>query len=94
MKAKQSLHILDVRTPSEYAAEHIAGAVSMPLDEINRRMAELKPGLSYLVHCAGGYRSMIAASLLKARGFGDITNLVGGIQGLKRIDYALTQGNA
>jgi hydroxyacylglutathione hydrolase len=86
--------ILDVRTPSEFTTEHIEGALSFPLDDINRRMAELTPGKNYVVHCAGGYRSMIAASLLKARGFSQVTNLVGGIQGLKRVGYPLTNGHS
>jgi hydroxyacylglutathione hydrolase len=94
VNAGSTHRILDVRTPSEFAAEHIAGALSFPLDDINRRMSELKPNQAYLVHCAGGYRSMIAASLLKARGFSQTTNLVGGIQGLKRIGYPLTHDNA
>jgi hydroxyacylglutathione hydrolase len=85
--------ILDVRTPSEFATEHIEGALSVPLDDINRRMTDLSPSKNYLVHCAGGYRSMIAASLLKARGFSHITNLTGGIQGLKRVGYPLTHNN-
>jgi hydroxyacylglutathione hydrolase len=87
----KSYRIVDVRTPSEYAEEHIEGALSLPLDDLNRRMSEFKPREKYLIHCAGGYRSMIAASILKARGFQDVANLVGGVQALKRLAYPLSR---
>ena len=57
--------VLDVRRKSEYDAEHIIGAQNFPLDFINSNMAELRDDVQYLVHCASGYRSIIAISILK-----------------------------
>ena len=61
--------IVDVRTPSEYSGKHIAGALSMPLSRLARHPRELPGDRPLLVHCAGGYRSSIAASLLQQAGF-------------------------
>jgi hydroxyacylglutathione hydrolase len=88
LKQKPEIQIIDVRTPQEFDLEHIAGALNIPLDNLNQRMGELSHSGHYLLHCAGGYRSMIAASILKARGFADILNLVGGINALKQTDFA------
>ncbi len=71
-------NILDVRKPGEFAAEHIKDVESVPLDFINEYMGDLDKQKKYFVHCAGGYRSMIAASILKSRGFVDIVDVKGG----------------
>ena len=76
-------HILDVRKPSEFAAEHIKDAESVPLDFINEYMGDLDRQKKYFVHCAGGYRSMIAASILKSRGFENIVDVQGGFKAIK-----------
>lgn len=78
----ENLAVLDVRRSSEYNAEHLIGAENFPLDFINRNMSEVQPEQTYYVHCAGGYRSMIAASILKARGFANIINVQGGYKAL------------
>lgn len=70
--------ILDVRKPSEYLAHHLLDATNFPLDYINRNMQRLNRYDTYHVHCAGGYRSMIAASILKARGFDRLIDISGG----------------
>jgi glyoxylase-like metal-dependent hydrolase (beta-lactamase superfamily II)/rhodanese-related sulfurtransferase len=76
-------HILDVRKPGEYVSKHIADAQSVPLDYINDFMGELDRGTTYFVHCQGGYRSMIAASILKARGFEHVIDVQGGFKAIE-----------
>ena len=83
---------LDVRRASEYNAEHIMGLINFPLDFINAKMNLLDRNKKYYLHCAGGYRSMIAASILKARGFDQVVNIKGGYKALtetklKRTEY-------
>ncbi|TNE50618.1 MAG: MBL fold metallo-hydrolase [Bacteroidetes bacterium] len=75
--------VLDVRRKSEYDTEHVIGAQNFPLDFINRNMAELREDVQYLVHCASGYRSVIAISILKKRGFDNLVNVEGGIGDIK-----------
>ncbi|HYA96705.1 MAG TPA: MBL fold metallo-hydrolase [Methylomirabilota bacterium] len=71
--------VLDVRTPREWHSKHIAGSLNIPLNHLGERLAELPSGRKILVHCAGGYRSSIAASILQQNGFGDLSELAGGI---------------
>ena len=70
--------IVDVRKESEYAAEHVDEAYSMPLSDINEWIKDVKPEEHFFMHCAGGYRSMIAASILQARGYRNFTEVEGG----------------
>jgi hydroxyacylglutathione hydrolase len=84
--------LLDVRRKSEYDTEHVVGAESFPLDFINRNLAMLDPEVTYYVHCAGGYRSVIACSILKGHGFDRVVNILGGFKalsasGLERTTY-------
>ncbi len=73
-----TLSVIDVRKPTEFGLGHTEGAANLPLDYISELMAEFpKEGTLYL-HCAGGYRSMVAASILKARGYDNIVNIDGG----------------
>ncbi|MGH9276528.1 MAG: MBL fold metallo-hydrolase [Acidimicrobiales bacterium] len=72
------LVVLDVRGPGERALGAIEGSVPVPLPELARRVAELDPNAPTVVYCAGGTRSMIAASVLVAGGFTDVSDLVGG----------------
>lgn len=76
--------VVDVRKPDEFAAEHIKGADNFPLDTLNDYMAEISKTGPVFVHCAGGYRSMVAASILKARGFDKLVNVEGGIAAIKQ----------
>jgi glyoxylase-like metal-dependent hydrolase (beta-lactamase superfamily II)/rhodanese-related sulfurtransferase len=76
------LKIFDVRKPGEFEAEHIDGAASTPLDFLNEHLNEIpKEGEVYL-HCAGGYRSMVAASILKARGWNNLIDIDGGYKAI------------
>lgn len=77
------LPVWDVRKKSEYESEHVVGAVNVPLDVINEHMPDIprdKPGY---VHCAGGYRSMIFLSILRARGYDRLVNIRGGFKAIK-----------
>lgn len=87
----ENLNVLDARKESEYSAQHIVGATNFPLDFINRNMAQLNSDTKYYIHCAGGYRSLIAASILKSRGILDVVNVLGGFKALATTDLALTQ---
>ncbi|MBV6442035.1 MAG: Hydroxyacylglutathione hydrolase [Saprospiraceae bacterium] len=76
-------NVLDVRRESEFNTEHVVGAQNFPLDFINRNMDKLDRSATYLVHCAGGYRSVIAISILQARGFNRLVNVENGFKGIK-----------
>lgn len=69
--------VLDVRKPSEFAAEHIENAQNLPLDYINQNMDKVDREKSYFVHCKSGYRATIASSILKSRGFHDLVSIYG-----------------
>ena len=71
--------VLDVRTPGERAQKAIPGSLGIPLGELQGRMGELPGDQPILVHCAGGYRSSIAASLLKRAGFTRVSEIAGGL---------------
>jgi hydroxyacylglutathione hydrolase len=71
--------LLDVRTPREREQKSIEGSVGIPLNHLLKRVRELPKNRPLLVYCAGGYRSSIAASLLQREGFGDVTEIAGGI---------------
>ncbi len=73
---QEGAKLVDVRSPGEFAAGHLNGAVNIPVQEINRRMAELEPKSSVIVvYCASGMRSSSAASTLKNAGFAAVHNL-------------------
>ena len=76
-------NLLDVRKKSEVEKERLTGSFYIPLEELNNRMEELDKSKRYAIYCAGGYRSMIAASLLKKNGFEHILNIEGGINQVK-----------
>ena len=71
--------VIDVRTPREREEKRITGSVSMPLNHLAQHLADLPRDRPFLVYCAGGYRSSIAASLLQRDGFADITEIAGGL---------------
>lgn len=77
------IKILDVRKKSEYQSEHIVNAINAPLDFINESMLSIDKSKTYYVHCAGGYRSMIFASILKARGYDNLIDVDGGFKAIK-----------
>ncbi len=73
--------LLDVRNPREWAARHISGSVNIPLNHLQERMVEIQTDRRIAVHCAGGYRSSIAASILDRNGITDLIEMAGGLAG-------------
>lgn len=76
--------VLDVRTPDEFANFHIEGALHIPLVELQARISEVPKDKCIAVVCAGGYRSSIAASLLRQNSLADITDLIGGMSAYEK----------
>jgi glyoxylase-like metal-dependent hydrolase (beta-lactamase superfamily II)/rhodanese-related sulfurtransferase len=81
------LEVLDVRKPGEYEAGHVKGAVNIPLDTLTDTaiVASIEDDNNLYVHCAGGYRSVIAASLLKRQGYHNLRNVLGGYGKIKNV---------
>ncbi len=84
--------VIDVRKKSEYDSEHLVDAINIPLNQINQHLSEIPKDKPFVLHCAGGYRSMIAASILKQRGWDLLADVEGGFAkiketGLKVTDY-------
>jgi glyoxylase-like metal-dependent hydrolase (beta-lactamase superfamily II)/rhodanese-related sulfurtransferase len=88
---KQGINILDVRKESEYDSQHVVGAENFPLDFINKNMQMIDKDKQYFLHCLGGYRSMIAISILKARGYHKLVNVEGGFNRLMESDIPKTE---
>ena len=76
--------VIDVRRPAEYEAGHLKNAVNIPLDFINDHLSEFPKDKTFYVHCAGGFRSMIASSMLKARGWNNFIEVEGGYSAISR----------
>ncbi|WP_294672748.1 rhodanese-like domain-containing protein [uncultured Fluviicola sp.] len=76
--------VIDIRKEGEYASEHIEDAYSRPLAYINNWMKDINPQEHFYLHCAGGYRSMIAASILQARGYRNFTEIEGGFNAIAK----------
>jgi len=72
--------LVDVRKKSEYDSEHVIDAINIPLNQINNHLAELPKEKPFILYCAGGYRSMIAASILKQRGWDNFVDVIGGFK--------------
>lgn len=77
------LNILDVRKKSEHFSEHVLDSENIALDYINDHIAEVSKDKTYYVHCAGGYRSMIFNSILRARGYDNLIDVQGGFTAIK-----------
>jgi glyoxylase-like metal-dependent hydrolase (beta-lactamase superfamily II)/rhodanese-related sulfurtransferase len=82
--------VVDARKPSEFKAEHVESAVNIPLDYVNEQLAEVPKKDTFFLHCAGGYRSVIMASILKARGYHNMINVEKGMAGIRTTDVPLT----
>ncbi len=78
----QEDQVIDVRKESEYEAEHIEESFNRPLAFINDWIKDVKPAKHFFLHCAGGYRSMIAASILQSRGYRNFTEIEGGFKSI------------
>jgi hydroxyacylglutathione hydrolase len=82
--------IFDVRKVSEFQSEHLTDAHNVSLNEINQHLAEFPKDKTFVLHCAGGYRSMIAASILKQRGFDNLVDVIGGFNEIKKTSLPKT----
>ncbi|MEY3398302.1 MAG: hypothetical protein RL220_896 [Bacteroidota bacterium] len=87
---KEKSVVVDVRKESEYAAEHVEDAYSKPLAYINEWIRDINPKEHFFLHCAGGYRSMIAASILQARGYRNFTEVEGGFKSISETNVPRT----
>ncbi len=87
---KEDKQVFDVRKPNEYDAEHLEMAYSTPLDLLNENLAKFPKEKPFFIHCAGGYRSVIAASILKSRGYHNMIDVAGGFAGIKKAGMETT----
>ena len=86
----EELKVFDLRKSDEYISGHIPKAKNIPLDLVNQKISSFRLKDSFYMHCAGGYRSMIAASLLKRNGIHNFTDIKGGFNALKRKDLEIS----
>jgi hydroxyacylglutathione hydrolase len=89
-KINENQIVFDVRKPGEYEAEHILDVASTPLDFLNNHLTEFPKEKDFYLHCAGGYRSVIAASILKSRGYHNVINVYGGFGAIKKTGIKTT----
>jgi hydroxyacylglutathione hydrolase len=87
-RARESMQIVDVRTPREWRAGHLEGSINIPVGEIPARARELAGGAAVATICEGGYRSTLAASLLAHEGVAHIVNITGGMAGYRSTETA------
>lgn len=83
--------VVDARKPGEYEVEHVTNALNIPLDTINENFQSVPKGEDFFLHCAGGYRSVIMASILKSRGIHNVINVEKGMSGIKQTNVSCTQ---
>ena len=81
---------LEAVDPAVYARSrnHLDGAVHIPVAQLRRRARELRPDVPTVVYCAGGYRSSIGASVLRAAGFTDVSDVLGGFEAIRQVQPA------
>ena len=92
LKNNPEAPVFDVRKHSEYLSEHLVDAENAPLDSINESMLSLPKDKTTYIHCAGGYRSMIFISILRARGYDQLIDVAGGFKSLKESEqFKLTE---
>ncbi len=84
LRTTSEIKVMDVRKPSEYLSEHVIDAENTPLDEINNHLSDFTANTSNYIHCAGGYRSIIASSILKSRGIHNLIDVQGGFNAIKK----------
>ena len=82
--------VLDVRKPTEFLSQYVIGAINFPLNYINNNMNRLDKKEKYYLHCASGFRSLVAASILKARGFHNVADVRGGWKAIEKTSTPIT----
>ena len=88
---KDDIPVFDVRKEGEYTSSHIKDAHLTPLDFLNDHLSEFPESETFYVHCAGGYRSVIAASILKSRGIHNLVDVAGGFGAIKKAGIPVTE---
>ncbi len=88
---EMNIPLIDVRKKSEFNAEHVLDAINIPLNELANRLKEIPKGKPFILNCAGGYRSMIAASILKQNGFTNFKDVIGGFNAIKNEGIPTTE---
>jgi rhodanese-related sulfurtransferase len=83
--------VFDVRKESEFQATHIPNAKLVPLDRLNNDLSQFSKDKPFYLHCAGGYRSMIALSILKSRGIHNGINVIGGMKSIRATSIELSE---
>jgi hydroxyacylglutathione hydrolase len=91
---EKELRVVDVRKPAEFTDEHVDGALSVPLDFINEDLGQVPKAGEVYLHCASGYRSMIATSILRARGWTNIIEIDGGMKAINSTEIPKSSGEA
>ncbi|WBX73451.1 rhodanese-like domain-containing protein [Tenacibaculum pacificus] len=87
---KQKAKVFDVRKPGEYSKEHVIDVPSTPLDFLNDHIDEFPKTEDFYLYCGGGYRSVIASSILKARGYHNVIDVAGGFAAIRKTTIAKT----
>lgn len=90
LDSEEKVPVYDVRKPGEFQTEHVDGAFHTPLSALNDHLARFPKEDTFYVHCAGGYRSVIAASILKARGYHNLVDIAGGYSAIKEAGIPVT----
>ena len=88
--AVKKIVVIDVRKKSEFESEHLVDAINIPMHEINQHLSEFPKDQPFILHCAGGYRSIIAGSVLKQRGWDNFVDVVGGFAEIKKTALSRT----
>lgn len=83
--------VFDVRKKSEFESEHVVNVTNIPLNELNLHLNEFPIDKPFILHCAGGYRSMIAASILKSRGIHNFKDVIGGMSDILKTNIPTTE---
>ncbi len=87
---RKNTPVIDVRKPGEFQAEHVENVPNIPLDYLNEHMEEFPKNETFILHCAGGYRSIIAASILKSRGYNQVQDVIGGYASIAKTNIKRT----
>ena len=90
LKKQGDVAVVDVRKPGEYASEHVIDAESIPLADLNAHLAEIPKDSPFYLHCKSGYRSLIAGSILKARGYHNGIDVQGGFDAIKETEAPIS----
>ncbi len=91
IKKRSLINVYDVRKKSEFHSEHVLDAINIPLDSLNSEFEEFYSEGTNYIHCAGGYRSMIASSILKSRGIHNLVDIAGGFDAIKKSETPISE---